>query len=160
MKLFILAFLLLAGCASVGPTYTELAPLPPSHGMAQIVVYQPPAAIRLSSTAVDINGVPGCEIATGTFFYKDVPSGSMTISSSIWNMPGTSRLTIPTILGKRYYIKFQMDMGKSMSFGALGFVGALASEGVSSGGGPFLIESVNEEVALRDLQSLSRINCK
>lgn len=159
MKGFILvaALMALSGCTSTGPVYSSLKPGRPPSGMAQVIVYET-SSLRLSPIYVDMNGESAC--ALSGFFVKDVPAGPVTLSSSIWDMPGTSRLTIDAKPGKRYYVKFQMDTGKSLGFGAFGLLGAAVAEGASSHGGPYLIEAIDEKIATEELQSLKKADCK
>lgn len=153
-KLIIL--LLLAGCAQ-GPQWS--APPTVEHGKAQIVLFEP-KSLRLSSTAVDLNGQHGCDVAAGGYFVLNVPPGEQTLSASIWDMPGTSRLTVNAKAGQRYYVRLDYDFGKGAAFGGLGLPGALAVEGASSHGGPFTIELIDQKTALDALPSMHAMSCQ
>jgi len=157
-KIFIILFAIaLAGCSAKGPTYSSLPDeaKQPRKGMAQLIVYQP-VSMNLRSLDIEINRVKGCNLAAGTFFLLDVPPGQTTISSSIWDAPGTSSLTINAKSAHRYSIRIQWDMGKSMGFAVAGIPGGLIAESASSHSGPFLIDSIDEETSKQELAKLKQ----
>lgn len=147
---------LLAACAGGGQSYHNSDDVPKS--MARVIVYQP-SSMRMAGEEVDINGSRACSLSAGRFFQKDLPPGETTISSSVWSLPGTSRLTIHTVPAHKYYVRLQFDTMKGAGFGAFGLAGALAAEGVSNHGGPFVIETVDDAGAQSDLSSLTQNNC-
>lgn len=136
-KLVFMALFSLAGCASVGGAVYS-PPQTPAKGMAQLVVYEN-SAWKKTSQEVDINGVTACSLVQGGFFIRNVPAGSTTISSSIWDLPGTSRLTVNAQAGHRYYVRVQYDLAAARV-------------------GPFAIDNVDEGTAKSELRSLKMMN--
>lgn len=152
---------LVAGCAS-GPSYMETARQmqPPAPGAARVAIYRPAGDMYpLRSPGVDINGLPACDLASGGIFVRDIAPGRVTVSSSLWDSPGTSRLSFNAAPGTTYHVRLAVDFGKS--FGALaGLPGMLAAEAVSDRGGPFTIGIVEPASVSAELAEAKLIGCR
>lgn len=162
MRWLCLAVIVLtAGCAS-GPNYLEVAGYThqPSTNTARLAVYRSAGDMYpMRSPSVDVNGLPTCDLPSGGIFIKDVPPGRITISSSLWDAPGTSRLNFNAIAGRTYHVRMAVDFGKS--FGALaGLPGMLAAEAISDRGGPFTIGIVEPANVQNELAELKVVSCR
>lgn len=145
-KIFLGLVLFLSACSATGPLYHDTQ-------LASLVIYRPSSAIYISKDfPVAVNGVDVCDLSNAGFTRIPVTSNQTTITGSLWNSPGTSRLTIDTSKHKTYYVK--VEGGANIMGGLIGgFIGQLGSEGVN-GSGPFDITLVPKDQALIDLKDI------
>ena len=159
-KFCIAMALMLAGCTASGPMYSSLPEQKPDKGMAQLVVYRP---YELSYAArrptVEINSIKTCDLPNSSFFIKNVKPSEITVTSSFWEIPGTSRFTMSVSSGRKYYIRMALNDDKLAAGLAAGIIGMAVAEGISEHSGPFIIESVSESSAKEELQSLKKSDC-
>jgi len=163
MKIFLalMAVVLVTGCASTGPSYLQTSsesPAPPDR--AQLIIYRPSGFILAArSPKIEINGQPSCDLPQGGFFKKNVPAGSTVISTSLWDIPGTSRLNFEAVAGEKYAVRVSPDSGKVMSGALFGYIGLAIAEAKSARGGPFQIDLLREETVLSELSKSRMANC-
>lgn len=152
-SLAISLLLLLAACSASGPSFNE-ANL--KSDQATIIVYRQDRFLGFAGYFdVDVNGKPYCKIDNAGFFV--VKSNSKTeISSSIWDQPGTSRITINAKPHDIYYVRMEMDGSKQVAGALGGLSGQLIAEGAASTGGPFLFTKVDPEIAKQELKNLKQ----
>jgi len=153
--------LALAGCTASGPTYSSLPEQKPDKGMAQLVVYRPNGlAYAARRPTVEINSIKTCDLPAGGFFIKNVKPSEITITSSFWDAPGTSRFTTEAVSGKTYHIRITLNNDKLGAGLVAGFIGTAVAEGVSEHSGPFNIELVDDRTAYTEINSLKMADCK
>lgn len=147
MRKAILLSLLLSACNATGIEYT-------GEQSGNLVVYRPWHTVNsLGYYYMDMNGKPVCGLGNGGYFIKHA-TGKTTISSSLWNQPGTSRITIN--VDKKTYIKIEHN-SQRMLVGAIGGLGGqLLDEGVSDYSGPFIISQIPQSQALVELRGLKQ----
>lgn len=143
--LSLLSLLLLSACAGTGEIYrSEVVP----SKQAQVVVYRPNLFVgMMRSPRIEINGQETCDLAKGSHIVRNVNPGPVTISASQWDLPGTSRLTIPAQPGQRYYVRTVYNNDKVMAGSLGGYTGIFAAEASNEPSGPFLIKLVPEGMA-------------
>jgi len=142
--------ILLSACSATGPTYSSLdsSPRRLAAQNVELVVYRPSSfALMARAPDVEINGVNTCELSNGSFFTREIELRSVAITASLWDMPGTSRLSFKPQAGKRYFVRVSTDV-------VGGYIGLAIAEGASSRGGPFVIDLLDEQAALPELQPL------
>lgn len=142
---------LLGGCSATGPAYRDAAYRDAQS--ASLVIYRPSSVVYISKDfPVAVNGVDVCRLSNAGYTRVPVTSSQTTITGSLWNSPGTSRLTIDTSKHKTYYVK--VEGGANIMGGAIGgFIGQLGAEAVN-GSGPFDISLVPKEQALIELADI------
>lgn len=152
-KLVILAaFLLLAACSPQGALYSEAKPDPKT---ATVIIYRPDRVFGAATYFyIDINGTKACSLAKGGYFTRHTPDSKMTISSSMFSVPGTSRTTLNLQRNHVYYLRMELNGAKQMGGAIGGMVGALVAEGVSDTAGPYLFTLIDEQQAKQELQGL------
>lgn len=148
---YILALLFLSGCAASGPEYNE------AHHSSGVIIYKPSSAIGMGAGLyeIDLNGKRQCKLHPGSYFVSDIV-GDVTISSSSWDMPGTSKISFKAWPGKTYFVRMDTNDGKQIAATAGGLVGALSAEAFSSTGGPFIFTLVEPNQAKSELQGLKQ----
>ncbi len=149
--------ILLSACSATGPTYSSLdsSPRRLAAQNVELVVYRPSSfALMARAPDVEINGVNTCELSNGSFFTREIELRSVAITASLWDMPGTSRLSFKPQAGKRYFVRVSTDGGKLTAGVIGGYIGLAIAEGASSRGGPFVIDLLDEQAALPELQPL------
>lgn len=150
---YLVVLFLLAACTATGPSFNE-GNLPKGNG-ATIVIYRPYAPLALAGYFdIDINGQKTCNLYPDGFFVRSGLYKDVTISSSIFDQPGTSRIVIPTKPKHVYYVSMEINNDKQMISVFSGLIGRLATEGSSSQSGPFIFTLVDEEKAKQDLSKL------
>lgn len=154
----ILLLLLLTSCSPSGPSYTPDL-VHTNKAYATLVIYRPYSFFLSARTPdISINGIKSCELTNGGFFTKNVEIGKQTISSSLWDSPGTSRTNVEAKLGELRYVRVKISKDRALTGIGFGFIGQAISEGVSEQSGPFEINEVNESIAKSELQKLKMIN--
>jgi hypothetical protein len=153
-------FLFLAACAASGQLYSPQVLTSPSKNKAQLVIYRPSAfTASVSITNVEINGMPACELPNSSFFKFDAEPGQTTVSASIWGGIGTSKLTLKTKAGSRYFIRVAPNTGKILGGSVAGLISVGVAEAVSDNAGSFIITAIDKETAQQEIvgrkQSLS-----
>lgn len=149
MKTVTLLFFLLCGCTATGQQFA----VPEPSNDAAVVVYRP-SGLQLHPYDIEINGNKVCDLKRDGYFMRHYKPGIITITASVWDMPGTSRLQITVEKKHIYYVRIDKS-DKQYAKLALGFVGSLVAEGVSSTDGPYDITLVPETTAKRELTELS-----
>lgn len=155
----IVCTIILSGCASTGPIYTTHEAI---NDKAQILIYRPSASMgSLRSPNIEINGIQTCDLASGSYIARNVDSGETTISASLWDMPGTSRLEINTKPHNKYYIRVSFDGSKLMGAAFGGMIGMGAVEAISTNRGPFIIQRADNEDGNREISETNiATSCK
>lgn len=148
-KIWLGLLLLLVGCSASGANFN-----PDHHAkFTELVIYRPSSVIYISKKfPIAINGEDTCNLSNAGFARIPITPNKTNITSSLWGMPGTSSLTLDASDHKTHYVKIEGGSGV-MGAAILGFVGALASEGIN-GSGPFELTEVSREQALMDLKDL------
>lgn len=142
--LILLSALALTGCVTAtGPAYSP-GLVASSPGTSQLVIYRPDRFAAPRSPMVKINGVDTCALPGNSFMIVDAPKGKVTITSTLWDHPGTSVLTFTP--DKESFVRMDFDDGKARG-NAFGLAGALAANATSSNAGPFVIQRVYRERA-------------
>jgi hypothetical protein len=161
-NLFIVLFsVLITGCAATGPGYlqtTSESSIPANR--AELIFYRPSGFILSArSPSIEISGQSSCDLPQGGFFKKNVQSGNINISTSLWDIPGTSRLNFQATAGERYAIRVSPDTGKVMSGALFGYAGLIIAEATSSRGGPFQMDLMRVESATTELSKTKMVSC-
>ena len=156
------SILLLVACAANGPVYTSQTLTPPGKGKAQLLIYRTSSFVAsVSKTSVEVNGMPACDLPNSSFFKFEIDPGQTTISASIWGAPGTSRLTLATKAGARYFIKVAPNSNKIFAASSAGLLSMGAVEAISEDKGSFIIRMVDKEDAVREMATTNQsTNCK
>lgn len=149
----LLLLLLLSGCTANGPVFNENA-LPKTDG-ATLIVYRDNVYYgAFGKIAFEINGQEFCRLHNSSFYVHSGLHDKVSVTASIWDMPGTSRIVIDTKPGKVYYVKMDIDSGKQISGGLGGLPGALIAEGIAPTGGPYIFTNISPEQAKSELAGL------
>ena len=146
----LLLTLAISACSAKGPTYhaNQASMKAPGATMSQIIIYRPDQFVySMRQPGVEINGMKSCDLPNNSFFIRDIAAQQTTVSASLWDMPGTSRLTFTPQAGGRYYIRIAPDGGKMAAGMIGGIVGTFAAEGYSENAGPFAISLLDEQTA-------------
>ncbi|MFO1323625.1 MAG: hypothetical protein U1F15_06135 [Burkholderiales bacterium] len=154
-----------AGCAATGPRYSDhIAAFPAVEPRTtRVTVFRTTDSLLLHarSATVKVDGAQrgGCEF--GGYLTFHVPAGHHVLSVGMWDAPGACSLSIDVIGGEEY---FYAIAPRSEQFVAgflgsmLGGIGQLAAAGAESSGrtcgGPFSIVRVDDDTALRKLDTL------
>lgn len=150
----LLVLLFLTACSANGPQFGELN-LSKADQPA-LVVYRPSHLWASGNFfEIDIDGVPTCKIFNGGFYVaKNIKNKTVNVSSSMFAVPGTSRILVDIEPKKTHYVKIELnDSKQAMGIGA-GLVGMLVAEGGPDPSGPFIFTLVDEDQAKRDLKSI------
>lgn len=149
-KISILSFILLCGCAANGPAF-DTSYISPSKD-SKIVVYRG-ESYYLSARKPDvlINGM-ACELPQRAFISKEIPSGKVELSISMWDLPGTTRYSFSAEKGKTYFIKTEPNKQNLLAGSAFGLAG-MVIEDHSGQGGQFIFTQEPREVALQTLKN-------
>lgn len=149
---YFLFTLFLYGCSATGPAFNE-SMLPKNNGAA-VVVYRP-AAYSGSATGWDVHiEDKTCSLHYASYWTHSGLRGLTHITAEHWAAPGTSRITVDAKSHGIYYLRLEVDGGKTVA-GALGGVaGYMVAEGMASTGGPFIFTSVEPIQAKQELESL------
>ena len=156
----LVAFLAACAGSASGPKFTEVQLPPPTSGAAQLVVYRT-GKWGLSNRASDlvVNGTPTCETLNNGAFTYEVQPGPVKLELALWDMPGTSFLTLDAAPDNRYYIRIESNDGKVFPAAFAGFLGLLIAEAVSPNRGPFEMRLVDRGEADRDLADARLAPC-
>jgi hypothetical protein len=134
----VLILLLLATCTTTQtPSPAPVAAIPP--GMASMTITRAPGYYgQLLSIAVEVNEQKVADLQVGEAHVAPVRPGRVTISISMFGVPGRENLNFTAQAGKRY--RFVIEPREGVLAGAmvgaalLGPVGALAGQAVATGG--------------------------
>lgn len=102
---------------------------------------------------IDVNGISACKLHPGSFFIINAQK-EVNISSSVWDMPGTSNISFKIEPKKIYYVRMDSSAGKQGAGALGGLVGALVAEGITKENGPFLFTLMDEKQAKEELYNL------
>jgi hypothetical protein len=91
---------------------------------------------------IEINAVATCDAHNQHAFTYVVAAGPVALAASLWNQPGTSRLSWTAEAGKTYFVRVK-SADKNWA-GLLGMAGTLAAEAASERAGPFDIDLADE----------------
>lgn len=153
---YLVILLFLSACSATGPTFNGVVV---SNDKATVIVYikswqsGAPASI---GWPVDVNGISGCSLHMNGYLSKQIDPGQITISSSVFTSPGTSRITFNANPANVYYIMIELDEMKNVAAFSGGLAGQIIAEGLSSTGGPFLLTKVDPKQAKNDLKGLKQ----
>lgn len=131
---YILAALLLTGCAASGQPYHD--------SKAKLVVYQP-AGYNYRPIVLEMNGREVCALKNGGYFETNETS---LIESEWTDRPGTSR-----IVPKGKFVRVTVNRSNEL---AQAFGGILVAQATS--GGPFIFENVDAATARKELAGLKQ----
>jgi hypothetical protein len=81
------SIIILSACGTTGQSYNaQLLPNIPK-GNAQLVMYRPFSLMGMAeSPTMYVNGVPTCEISSGSFIVTNTNAGTVKISSSLYGL--------------------------------------------------------------------------
>lgn len=153
MKFLVLLPLLLAGCAmqASGPLFSG----PTKSEGATLILYRDNSYYgNFGKLPFEINGEKACELHNSSFYTQSGLHGKFTISASVWDMPGTSRLMINAKGNEIYYVRWNIDSSKQVASGFGGFFGQLAAEGAANTGGPYIFTIIEPSIAKQELKNL------
>jgi hypothetical protein len=142
-RVLVLIPLLLGACAATGGNYHEAV----SPDKATVVVYRT-SGVYQREFGIEVSGKV-CSLKQDGF-YVSKHKGSVAISGTMWDAPGTSRYTFDAKPGRVYYVNVERKLANA----AGGFLGGLISEGTSKQSGPFDIGLVDAARAKRELADL------
>ena len=146
--------LFLSACTAVGPLY-DASKMSKSGA---IILYRP--MMYLGNGAglydVELDGKTTCRLHPGSFWVITPKGGDVTISSSIWSDPGTSKISVKTDDKRVRYVKMLPNNDKQIIGVTAGLIGLLVAEGVSESSGPFLFAEIEREQAEIELATLKQ----
>ncbi len=156
--------LTLSGCSGVREGTRQGAVMSwseaPANARARIVVYRPSTLDHFQrSPEIDLNGVPACDLPNGEAFFRDIEPGSVTVSTSLWDWPGTSRLAFRADEGRTYFVRMSPNAEKRLAGLLGGHPGVWIAEALAERGGPFLLDLTARAEALASLESISAAEC-
>jgi hypothetical protein len=151
--------MILAGCAGKPASSGSgiiINAAPPDRAL--VIVYRTSAfdhSARMPGIA--INGVHACDLADGHALVREVEPGNTAISTSLWDWPGTSTITVAVERGETYYIRMAPNPDKRMAGMVGGHPGVWLAEALAERRGPFLLDLVPAENPIP--AGLKQMNC-
>lgn len=141
---YLLLLIALAACSATGPEYT---------GQKGIIVYRDDSMLFIGRAfPIDVNGVEGCQLHNAG--YAIIPkTGEITLSSSLWDQPGTSRISLN--VKDAEYVKVSVNQGSMVAGAAAGMVGVFAHEAIEKQG-PFIFTHMEAGQAHQELVGLKQ----
>lgn len=147
MKKFIFILLVLSGCAASGEQFKIVDPV---NSKATLIVYRL-EPLSLTPYTIAINGIDSCRLHHEAYFTKIIDAGQITISTSYWSMPGTSRITFDAKNGNIYYIRVTHNTENSLSSSFGGIIGQEIYQSASDEPGPMKFYLMNNDIAKQEL---------
>lgn len=165
-KLFSLALLVLAACAS-GKPYDAANISKAAKDTAQLIVYRPNALVGMIETHnFKINDAYVCDLSSGSYFVTNIQPGKAKLVASQYGGRVNSGLTARFEGGKRYYVRVTPDTGKAvlggigMGFGALGgAVSGAINEPVTVNDGVYQVRLIDPNVAEEEVIATKQSTC-
>jgi hypothetical protein len=158
----------LADCAGqqAAPTFASLAQTvgPPKAGNARVVVMRTEKGFfgyGDRGVPVKLDEQPLGDLMTGTFVSLDVPAGRHQVTSSLWDLPGVSRLDFNAVAGRTYFFVATVDdsvnsINTAGAFG--GLIGrAIATAATNQDHGGITLAPVDEAAARPAVAELRQV---
>lgn len=143
---YLAVLLLLAACSASGPMYQ------PIKADGQIVVYRPIGWQGKAYRAyIDINGGTACKLAEGGYYIINGYHDPIIISSSVFGMPGTSRITVKPDPKKATYLKIELSDGRGIANIAGGLAAGAAYEAAADTSGPYIFTVMPDDHELQGM---------
>jgi hypothetical protein len=156
----IAVFLLcLSGCTARGAKFQDspYATSPVPTDLARIIFLRPydfQASAR--SVPIDIDGKTVARLANNGFVSLEVAPGEHEIASSIWDIPGRFSIRLQVEAGRSHYIGVspRQEHMKHAWMAAFGLIGGLVAASLQDASGPFKLEPIEEQQAMKLLLEL------